>query len=63
MPRSVRLSKKKGKSSKAIASELDIAVKTVEAHRARIMAKLGTPSVAGLVRLVVQHSLLKLPRH
>lgn len=47
-----------GKSSKAIANELNIAIKTVEAHRARIMAKLGAPSLAGLVRLVVQHRLL-----
>jgi two-component system, LuxR family, response regulator FixJ len=51
-----------GKSSKTIAAELDIATKTVEAHRARIMAKLGASSLAGLVRLVVQHSLLEPPR-
>ena len=51
-----------GRSSKAIAAELGIAIKTVEAHRARIMAKLGAHSLAGLVRLVVQHGLLELPR-
>ena len=51
-----------GRSSKAIAAELGIAIKTVEAHRARIMAKLAAPSLAGLVRLVVQHGLLDLPR-
>lgn len=50
-----------GKSSKAIAADLGIAVKTVEAHRARIMAKLGTPSVAALVRVVVQHGLIEPP--
>lgn len=51
-----------GKSSKAIAAELGIATKTVEAHRARIMAKLGASSLAGLVGLVVRHNLLELPR-
>lgn len=50
-----------GKSSKAIGAELGIATKTVEAHRARIMSKLGVPSVAALVRLVVRHDLLNLP--
>lgn len=50
-----------GKSSKVIARELDIALKTVEAHRARIMTKLGVTSLAGLVRLVVQHGLLQVP--
>ena len=50
-----------GKSSKAIGAALGIATKTVEAHRARIMSKLGAPSVAALVRLVVRHNLLDPP--
>ena len=51
-----------GKASKVIAVDLGISIKTVEAHRARIMAKLGARSVAGLVRLVVRYNLLDLPR-
>lgn len=47
-----------GSTSKTIAAELGIALKTVEAHRARIMTKLGVASLAGLVRLVVQYGLL-----
>lgn len=50
-----------GKSSKAIGADLGIATRTVEAHRARIMAKLRAQSTAGLVRLVVQHGLLDGP--
>ena len=50
-----------GKSSKVIGAELGIATRTVEAHRARIMAKLRTQSTAELVRLVVQHGLLERP--
>jgi FixJ family two-component response regulator len=50
-----------GKSSKAIGTALGIATKTVEAHRVRIMAKLGATSLAELVRLVVRHGLLGPP--
>ena len=42
-----------GKLNKVIADELRISVKTVEAHRARIMEKLGVDSVAGLVQLAL----------
>ena len=42
-----------GKPNKCIAKELDISVKTVEAHRARMMGKLDVDSVAELVRLSV----------
>ncbi len=38
-----------GKTSKAIALELDISVKTVENHRSNIMAKAGVLSVAQLI--------------
>jgi RNA polymerase sigma factor (sigma-70 family) len=42
-----------GKPNKCIADELGISVKTVEAHRARMMGKLGANSVAELVRLSI----------
>lgn len=51
-----------GQSSKSIAAALGIAIKTVEAHRARIMDKLGAASLAGLVRIVVHHGLLEPPQ-
>jgi len=40
-----------GKTNKTIADELGVAVKTIEAHRARMMDKMGASSVAELVRL------------
>jgi len=39
-----------GKVSRIIAEEMEISIKTVEAHRARIMEKLAVDSVAGLVK-------------
>lgn len=39
-----------GKTNRAIAEDLDISVKTVEAHRAHLMDKLGVGSVAELVQ-------------
>jgi len=42
----------RGLRSREIAGELGSAVKTVNIHRSRIMAKLGVESVADLVRLV-----------
>lgn len=42
-----------GQSSKEIARALDISPKTVEAHRARLMAKLGTKSAKDLVHLTM----------
>ena len=43
-----------GKQNKVIASELDISVKTVEFHRAKVMEKMGVGSVAELVQLTLQ---------
>ena len=43
-----------GRANKAIAQDLDISVKTVEVHRAKVMEKLGAESVAELVQLMLQ---------
>ena len=44
-----------GKPNKLIAADLDISVKTVEYHRARLMEKAGASSVAELVVFAMQH--------
>jgi DNA-binding NarL/FixJ family response regulator len=43
-----------GRSTKEIAFELDISVKTIETHRAQIMERLGIRDVAGLVRYAMR---------
>ncbi len=42
-----------GRANKVIADRLEISIKTVELHRANIMAKVGVRSAAELVRLAV----------
>ena len=42
-----------GKLNKQIADELDISMKTVEAHRARVMEKMGVRTLAELVKVVL----------
>lgn len=42
-----------GKLNKQIADELDISMKTVEAHRARVMEKMGVRTLAELVKAVM----------
>jgi len=42
-----------GRRNKQIADELGISVKTVEAHRARGMEKMGATSIAGVVRVML----------
>jgi FixJ family two-component response regulator len=44
-----------GQSNKQIAAKLKISIKTVEAHRAKIMNKMQVKSLAELVSLVVTH--------
>lgn len=48
-----------GLSSKEIASELNLSVRTVEKHRANIMDKIGVREVASLVRYCVQAGIAK----
>jgi len=45
-----------GKPNKVIAAELDISVKTVEYHRAKLMEKAGASSIAELVVFAMQHA-------
>ncbi len=45
-----------GKPNKIIAAELDISVKTVEFHRAKVMEKMRVTSVAELVQFAMQQS-------
>jgi DNA-binding NarL/FixJ family response regulator len=47
-----------GKSTKEIAYELNLSVKTVETHRAQIMERLGIRDVAGLVRYALKTGLV-----
>jgi FixJ family two-component response regulator len=44
-----------GKPNKVIAAELEISIKTVEYHRAKLMEKAGAGSVAELVVFAMQH--------
>jgi DNA-binding NarL/FixJ family response regulator len=48
-----------GKSSKEIASALDISVKTADTHRANIMRKLNVHSLADLVRYAIRNKMIE----
>jgi len=43
-----------GKANKVIASDLNVSQRTVEIHRARVMAKMQVRSLAELIRLVIK---------
>jgi DNA-binding NarL/FixJ family response regulator len=46
-----------GKSTKVIAKEMFVSVKTVEWHRSRVMKKIGIGSIAGLVKYAISEGL------
>lgn len=48
-----------GQLNRVIAEELDISIKTVEAHRSHIMEKLGVSSLAELVQAVIEAKRLR----
>jgi DNA-binding NarL/FixJ family response regulator len=48
-----------GKANKEVASELNIAVRTVEGHRAKVMAKLRLRSFSDLVRYAVRNKIVE----
>jgi DNA-binding NarL/FixJ family response regulator len=49
-----------GHNTKEIARDLSISIKTVEAHRAQLMERLGIHDVAGLVRFAIRTGLVSL---
>jgi two-component system, NarL family, response regulator NreC len=48
-----------GKTSKEVASALDLSVKTVDSYRAGLMAKLDIHHTAGLVRYAIRHGIVQ----
>jgi DNA-binding NarL/FixJ family response regulator len=51
-----------GNASKAIAARLGVSAKTIEAHRAAIMQRLGIRDLAGLVRFAIREGLVATDR-
>ena len=51
-----------GNSTKEIAFDLNLSVKTIETHRERLMERLNIHDVVGLVRYAIRHGLVSLPK-
>ena len=49
-----------GCSSKQIADQLSVSIRTVDFHRANIIQKLGVRDVAGLTRYAIKHGIVKI---
>lgn len=49
-----------GLSTKEVAAQLDLSIKTVETHRAALMARLGIFDIAGLVKFAARHNLISI---
>ena len=50
-----------GKSTKEVAAQLDLSVKTAETHRSNIMRKLGLHSISELILYAVRNNLIQAP--
>ena len=50
-----------GKSTKDVAAQLDLSVKTAETHRSNIMLKLGLHSISELILYAVRNNLVQVP--
>jgi DNA-binding NarL/FixJ family response regulator len=52
-----------GRTTREIATSLEVSVKTIETHRSALMARLGIFDVAGLVMFAARNKLVSLDRH
>ena len=48
-----------GHSTKSLAHELNIAYKTADTHRTKLMEKLGIHTIAGLVRYAIREGIIE----